>query len=210
MNNQEKIDTIKNWLGSGTIILFGRPFAGKDYQSNQLARLFEGNSASSGDILRNSVLPKHVEEAMAVGELVPTNDFVNIVLPYLSQPALANKPLILSSFGRWHGEEEGVIRAVENSKHPLKAVIYLKMSDDDIFNRWNTKEHTERHNRVDDSLDILKKRLIVFSEKTLPVLDDYKNLGLLITVDCRPIKDEVTNNVIDTLYEKANRVLTLQ
>ena len=210
MNNQEKIDTIKNWLGSGTIILFGRPFAGKDYQSNQLARLFEGNSASSGDILRNSVLPKHVEEAMAVGELVPTNDFVNIVLPYLSQPALANKPLILSSFGRWHGEEEGVIRAVENSKHPLKAVIYLKMSDDDIFNRWNTKEHTERHNRVDDSLDILKKRLIVFSEKTLPVLDYYKNLGLLITVDGRPIKDEVTNNVIDTLYEKANRVLTLQ
>lgn len=210
MNNQDKINTIKAWLGSGTIILFGRPFAGKDYQSNQLAKLFDGNAASSGDILRNSVLPKHAEEAMATGELVPTIDFVNIVLPYLSQQSLANQPLILSSFGRWHGEEEGVIQAVKDSRHPLKTVIYLEMSDNDIFNRWDAEEHSDRHNRVDDSLNILKKRLAVFSEKTSPVLDYYKKLDLLITVDGRPTKDEVTNNIIDSLYKKASRVLTSQ
>lgn len=210
MNNQDKINTIKAWLGSGTIILFGRPFAGKDYQSNQLAELFDGNSASSGDILRNSVLPQQAEEAMARGELVPTNDFVSIVLPYLSQPILANEPLILSSFGRWHGEEEGVIKAVKDSGHPLKAVIYLEMSDDDIFNRWNAKEHSDRHNRADDSLDILKKRLAVFSEKTSPVLDYYKELDLLITIDGRPTKNEVTNSIIDALCEKINCVLASQ
>jgi adenylate kinase len=210
MNNQDKITSIKTWLGSGTIILFGRPFAGKDFQSKQLARLFGGNAASSGDILRNSVLPKHAEEAMAIGELIPTIDFVNVVLPYLSQPALANKPLILSSFGRWHGEEDGVIKAIKDARHPLKAVIYLEMSDDDIFNRWNTKEHSDRHNRADDSLDILKKRLAVFSEKTAPVLDYYRDLGLLMVVNGRLEKDEVTDNIISILHKRASLVLTSQ
>lgn len=205
MNNTEKINTIKKWLGSGSIIIFGRPFAGKDFQSNKLAEYFEGNAESSGDILRNSTLPERAEQAMANGQLVPTEDFVNIVLPYLSRPELANKPLFLSSFGRWHGEEEGVIVACNNSNHPLKTVIYLEMTDDDIYKRWQAEDHSDRHNRQDDSIEVLQKRLVEFSEKTVPVLDYYIDLGLLTDIDGRPSREEVTNLIIDALYERAVR-----
>jgi adenylate kinase len=207
MNNSEKINTIKKWLESGSIIIFGRPFAGKDYQSNKLAEFFDGNAASSGNILRNSVLPESTEQAMIAGQLVPTEDFVNIVLPYLSQPTLANKPLFLSSFGRWHGEEEGVIVACNTAGHPIRAVLYLEMSDDDIYKRWQSEDHSERHNRQDDSIEVLQKRLVEFADKTAPVLDYYTDLGLLIGIDGRPARDEVTNLIIDALYERARREL---
>lgn len=209
MNNTEKIEVIKNWLGAGSIIIFGRPFAGKDFQGHKLAEFFNGNAVSSGEILRNSPLPERAEKAMNDGQLVPTEDFVNIVLPYLSQEQLTNKPLILSSFGRWHGEEEGVMKAVEESGHPLKTVLYLEMTDDDIYNRWQAEDHNDRHNRQDDDIETLQKRLIEFSEKTVPVLDYYIDRNLLIGVDGRPPREEVTNIIIDALYERASRELSI-
>lgn len=205
MNDSTKIETIKKWLGNGSIIIFGRPFAGKDFQSKKLAELFDGNSMSSGDILRSTELPPKAQEAMNTGDLVPTEDFINIVLPPLKQPQLADKPLILSSFGRWHGEEESVLKVTKESGHPLKAVVYLEMTDDDIYKRWQAEDHTDRHNRHDDTIEILQNRFKEFSEKTVPVLDFYIDMGLLIGIDGRPSREEVTENIVNALYERAER-----
>lgn len=94
---------LKAWLGSGSINIFGRPFAGKDTQGKKLAALFDATLLGGGDILRGSTMPERIKALMRTGELIPTDDYISIVLPYLSQPALAGKPLILSSVGRWHG-----------------------------------------------------------------------------------------------------------
>lgn len=197
------INRIQQWLGTGSINIFGRPFAGKDTQSQQLANLFGGNVIGGGEILRSNDMPNHVKECLRTGQLIPSDDYVNIVLPYLNQSYLNNKPLFLSSVGRWHGEEDGVIEAIKASGHPLKAVIFLDISDYNVYDRWKALElQNDRSNRHDDSREIITTRLNEFREKTLPVIEYYRDLGILIEVDGKSTRDEVTNSILDQLYDK--------
>ncbi len=204
MNDTDKIDLIKKWLGAGSINIFGRPFSGKDSQGRRLAEVFGGNLVGGGEILRGSEIPEHVKQHMRDGKLIPSDDYVNIVLPFLSQPNLANKPLILSSVGRWHGEEDGVIQAVKTAGHPLKAVVYLDISNDESHKRWLAREvNNDRQNRHDDTEEILNIRFTEFSDKTLPVLNCYQDLGMLTTINGTQTRDEVTDDMLDKLYNIA-------
>jgi adenylate kinase len=200
--DKTKINAIKQWLGSGSINIFGTPYAGKDTQGERLAELFNAPLLGGGEILRNSVIPPDVKETMERGGLIPTNDYIRIVLPYLSQPALNNKPLILSSVGRWHGEEEAVLGATNEAGHPIKAVIFLDLDEDDVRKRWEAaQQQQDRAGRIDDAAERIDTRLSEFKNKTLPVIDHYKQSELLITLDGRLNKDEVTKQIIDSLYE---------
>ncbi len=201
MNDTEKIEIIKLWLGNGAINIFGRPFAGKDYQGRQLINYFGGKMISSGEILRGS----KAEVTTRDGKLTPTKDFFDIVLPYLSRPELSGEPLFLSSFGRWHGEEYRVLEATEKSGHPLKAVIYLDISINESHTRWLAREiNNDRSIRHDDTEEVLNIRFNEFKEKTLPVIDFYRDLGMLIVIDGRGPRDDITRDIVNALYDLAN------
>ena len=198
------IQTVKEWLGAGSINFFGMPLAGKDIQANRIQSLVGGAVLGGGAILRNSVIPKHVQNIMNNGELIPTDEYVRIVLPYLSSDAFAGSPLLLSAVGRWHGEEQSVIDALEQSGHPLKAVVHLRMPEEAARERLNTKEtRNERGSRADDTPEVIEKRIVEFTEKTLPVIDFYREHGLLIEVDATNTKDGVTAEIMQQLGKKA-------
>lgn len=204
MKDANKIATITAWLGSGSINIFGRPFAGKDTHGRELAAIFGASLLSGGDILRNSVIPEHVKKDLHNGILVPKEDYINIVLPFLLKAEFMGQPLILSSVGRWHGEEEGVMSVTAESGHPLKAVIYLDIDEDTVRERWATTRHlTDRGDRHDDTAEILEIRLKEYREKTLDVIDYYKELGILISIDSRLEKSAVLDVIIDELYKIA-------
>ena len=204
MELSQKLDTIKAWLGTGSINIFGRPFAGKDTHGRELVELFNGTLLGGGDIIRNSVVPQHVKDLTDAGMLAPTEDYIRIVLPYLSKEEFAGKPMILSSVGRWHGEEEGVMGAAAAANHPIKAVVYLTISEEDVKARWAGKNHIgERGERSDDTEAALETRLQEYREKTEPVIEFYRQAGLLIEVDSLPPKDEVLKTIIDKLYQLA-------
>jgi len=204
MYSPEKLNEIKRWLGSGSINIFGRPFAGKDAQGKRLMELLGGNLIGGGDILRKSSMTDQIKAYMRTGKLIPSNDYVNIVLPYLSQPQFMNEPIFLSSVGRWHGEEDGVIRATKESNHPIKAVIYLDISNNESHNRWLAREiNNDRSSRHDDTEEILNIRFGEFQDKTVPVLDFYDQLGLLIKIDGKRTRDEVTLDIIKALSQLA-------
>lgn len=205
MDSSEKINKIKSWIGSGSINIFGRPFSGKDNQGARLAQLLDGNLIGGGEILRNSIIPESIKECLRAGKLIPSDDYVNIVLPYLNQSSLVDKPLILSSVGRWHGEEDGVIKALNVSKHSLKTSIYLDISNDDSRMRWQKREiFSDRQGRDDDSEEVLDTRFNEFNNKTAPVIDYYRSLNKLIEINGRPDRDTVTNEIIDALYKLAS------
>ena len=204
MEDLNKIAVIREWLGTGSINIFGRPFAGKDTHGRELVALFDAALLGGGDILRNSVIPDHVKEIMRAGKLAPTEDYIAIVLPYLSRDEFKQKPLILSSVGRWHGEEEGVLQATEEANHPVKAVIYLDIDEDAVRARWQSKNHVgERGERHDDTEEILEIRLAEYREKTLPVIDFYRKTDLLIDIDSTKDKRTVLEDILNALYEKA-------
>lgn len=204
MNDAEKINQIKKWLAAGSINVFGKPFSGKDSQGKRLAELLGGIFITGGEILRGDNMPDRVKECMRTGELVPQEDYANIVLSHLKQPSLANKPLILSSFGRWHGEEEITMNTVQSSGHTMKAVIYLDISDEEVYERLEKLEQEQdRPNRRDDSKEAMKTRFNEFNQKTLPVIDYYHDLGLLIRINGQQSRDNVTQDIIDALFKIA-------
>ena len=199
------LEKIKQWLGTGAINIFGLPFAGKDTHGHQLAELFGASIMGGGEILRNSVIPPHVREIIDSGKLAPTEDYVRIVLPYLSRSEFANRPLILSSVGRWHGEEPGVIEAAKAAEHPIKAVLFLSVSEDVAHQRFlESREDEVRGVRTDDTEHTLRTRFDEFEQKTLPVIDFYREKGVLIEVDGNPPKDEVHETILLGLLKLAN------
>jgi adenylate kinase len=202
---ETELQHIRNWLGTGSINIFGMPFAGKDTQAQVLADLFGGTVLGGGEILRNSVIPDHVAEVMAAGGLIPTEDYIQIVLPYLSKSEFRDKPLILSSVGRWQGEENGVLGAAEEAGHPIKAVILLKVDEQTARKRHDSEDIVaDRGIRIDDSPEKLTNRFNEFRIKTLPVIDHYRELGLLIEIDGGQTPPQVTQEIIAHLSALAN------
>ncbi|HYG83355.1 MAG TPA: nucleoside monophosphate kinase [Verrucomicrobiae bacterium] len=200
------LNAIKQWLGSGAINIFGLPYAGKDTHGRSLAQLFDAPLLSGGEILRNSVVSPELKRQLDAGMLVPQDEYLNTVTPFLSKAEFAGKPLILSSVGRWIGEEEGVLAATEASGHPTKAVIYLHLGEAVMRQRW-TKSQAEgdRGDRADDAEHAIATRIQEFNEKTIPVIEAYRQKGLLIEVNSDAAKDEVLENILARLFLKASQ-----
>lgn len=201
--NEEQLARIKTWLGSGSINIFGFPYAGKDTHGHELAKLFDAPLLGGGEILRNSVIPEHIKKIIDAGILAPKEDYIRIVLPYLSKPEFKDRPLILSSVGRWNGEEEGVLGATESSGHATKAVIYLKIDEETVYRRWEKSQELGDRNRADDAAHVIATRIQEFTNKTLPVIEAYRGKHLLIEVNSDASKQDVLENILARLYLKA-------
>jgi adenylate kinase len=202
---EDSIKRIKEWLKTGSINIFGLPFSGKDTQGGRLARALDAVLLGGGDILRSGT-HESVKKVINTGKLAPTEEYLRIVLPYLSRPEFDNKPLILSSVGRGHGEEPGVIEATSKSNHNLKAVIFLKIDEQAVRERWQAQDASAGHNRgtrYDDGAKALEVRLDEFRNKTLPVIEFYREKGLLIEVDGNTPADDVFNEVVQKLLKLA-------
>lgn len=199
---EQNIKIIKEWLGTGSINIFGMPFSGKDTIGARLAETFGGKLLSSGSILRDAQeRDEKLREEMNSGALASTDKFRTIVLPYFANEDLKEFPLILSSVGRWEGEERPVMEAAANAGHPIKAAILLNISREEMEKRRNLAlESLDRGARGDDlNEEALELRIKEFNEKTLPVLEVYKNEGLLVEVDAKESRDEVFQNTIEAL-----------
>lgn len=201
---EQNIEIIKEWLGTGSINIFGMPFSGKDTIGARLAETFGGKLLSSGSILRDAQeRDEKLREEMNSGALASTDKFRTIVLPYFANEDLKEFPLILSSVGRWEGEERPVMEAAANAGHPIKAAILLNISREEIEKRRKLAlESLDRGARGDDlNEEALELRIKEFNEKTLPVLEVYKNEGLLVEVEAKESRDEVFQNTIEALLK---------
>jgi adenylate kinase len=196
---------LTRWLGAGSLNIFGRPFAGKDTQGRSLAELFHGSLISSGDILRHAADNTEVQAIRAAGGIIPSELFEAIVIPYLSRTEFADKPLILSEVGRAPGEEAVILRATTQAGHELKAVIVLQLEEDEVWRRFQAAQQKhDRGDRADDRREVLQTRLDAYREKVLPVIDFYREHGLLIEVDGMLAPDAVTDAILDSLTKRAN------
>ena len=204
---EEKIEAIKKWLGTGSINIFGLPMSGKDTVGIKLAEMLGARFLSSGIIIR-AMEQEQNQHYTDSGQLIPNDVFYKWVLPYFSRSDLADAPLVLSSVGRWSGEENYVMNAADDGGHPIKAVVVLNISEADVTERWNivreqgVRESGEITKREDDKRrEVFDTRIKEFNEKTVPVLKHYQELGLLVPVQADMTREEVLNLVVEKLYE---------
>ena len=204
----DKILKIKNWLGTGSINIFGLPMSGKDTQGLKLAKALGAKFLSSGLIIRAKEKELN-QDYSEHGALIPTNVFYEWVLPYFERRDLFDFPLILSSIGRWYGEETAVMTAAAGAGHDIKAVILLDVTEQDVEKRFEAaKTLNDRGDRKDDSdIETFRTRLTEFKTKTVPVLNHYDELGLLIKIDGAKSREEVFTELVEKLSEVASRSL---
>ena len=204
MEIEEKLAIIKEWLGTGSINIFGLPMSGKDTQGVKLAEALDAKFLSSGMIVR-AMETETKQKLSDKGNLIPTNIFYEWVLPYFERRDLLSYPLILSSIGRWSGEEDQVMSVAAGAGHEIKAAVILNISEADVENRFKeSKVLNDRGERADDKdLEIFHNRLQEFRTKTLPVLQHYQTLGLLVEVNGDQTREAVFNELVEKLYAKA-------
>ena len=202
INLNEKLEIIKSWLGTGSLNIFGLPMSGKDTVGMRLAEDLQAKFLSSGIIIRAYEAEQN-EDMTGSGKLIPTNTFYDIILPYFSREELRNDSLVLSSVGRWSGEEDKIMEAAKVGRHEIKAVVMLDLTEEEVKNRFEAaKILNDRGERADDSnIEVFETRLAEFREKTMPVLNHYDELKMLVKVPAIGSRDEVYTNVINRLVE---------
>lgn len=207
---EEQIEYIKTWLGTGSINIFGLPMSGKDTVGVRLAEAIGGKFLSSGAIVR-AMEQATAQDITGGGKLMPSNLFYEWVLPYFEKAELAEYPLVLSSIGRWEGEENQVISVAKTSGHPIKAVVMLQLSEPDAIERWEAaKLLNDRGLRADDAdPKVFQARINEYREKTVPVLQHYQELGILVPVKASAPRDQVFQNVVEALAGFASRTSKL-
>lgn len=203
---QELTQLIQTWLGTGSINIFGLPFAGKDTQGKILADMFGGVMISGGDVLRHANSNHRVQDIMAAGDIIPSELFEEVVLPFFAHDDLVGKPLILSEVGRMDGEQQVIMRVTEQSNHPTKAVVLLNLPDDEVWKRFEAAaQQHDRGDRADDNRAVLQTRLDNYHQKVMPVIDWYKQKGLLVEIDGTKPREQVTQSMLQALAERAQQ-----
>lgn len=203
---EEQLQTIKKWLGTGSINIFGLPMSGKDTVGVRLAEALGAKFLGTGMIVR--AMEESIQKNITGGgKLIPQNLFYDWVLPYFEKKELWDYPLVLSSMGRWNGEEDQVMSVARSSGHPIKAVVMLQLSEQDAIERWEAaKLLNDRGLRADDANpEVFQTRINEFREKTVPVLRHYQELGLLVPVKADAPRDQVFANVVEALAGFASR-----
>lgn len=203
---EEQLQYIKTWLGTGSINVFGLPMSGKDTVGLRLAETLGAKFLSSGMIVR-AMEKSTNQDFTGAGKLMPQNVFYEWVLPYFEKPELSSFGLILSSIGRWQGEENQVMSVAQSSGHPIRAAVMLQLSEQDAIERWEAaKLLNDRGLRADDiDPQVFQTRINEYREKTIPVLQHYQELGLLVPAKADAPRDQVFANVITALADFARR-----
>jgi adenylate kinase family enzyme len=197
---EQKTSDIKEWLGTGSINIFGRQFAGKDIHATTLAARIGSKVIGGGDILRNQVLPPHILTTLNQGGLIPSDEYEQIVLPYLSHESLRNRSLILSSLGRIASEQTAVINACIGAHHEIKVVPILHITEEEAFRRLAI---APSRGRIQDNARAMRLRMDQYLEYTGHVIKTYHTMGLAIDVDAMQPKDIVHTSLIEGIHDYA-------
>jgi len=171
------------------LIFIGPPGAGKGTQAERVLAYLKIAHLSTGDMLREAVQKQTPEglsakQYMDRGDLVPDEVVVAIVARRLSEPDCA-AGCLLDGFPRTVAQAESLDKMLAGSGQPLDGVIELRVDEEALVKRLASR------GRADDQPDVIRQRLVAYRKQTEPLLDFYRQQGLLHSVDGLGTPDEV-------------------
>ncbi|MGI8628220.1 MAG: adenylate kinase [Geodermatophilaceae bacterium] len=175
------------------LLLIGPPGAGKGTQGRRLAEHYNVEHIAAGDLLREEVeagseMGRRASAAMQRGELVPDELVFELVMPRMIAAGRANG-YVLDGFPRSVGQaQEGRLTAEDYDVAVTQAVLF-EASPDVLVPRLLDRARSE--DRPDDTPEVIRARLGVFNEEVEPLLEFYRERGLLAVVDATASRDEV-------------------
>jgi adenylate kinase len=178
-------------------VLIGPPGSGKGTQASRLSERYEAPTVSFGEVFsehkeRGTELGQSAAEHMDAGELVPDHVVVEMASQRLSDSDVADG-FLLDGFPRTVAQAEALDELMAKAGHSLDAAVYLQVPSDVVVGRLAKRSETE--DRDDDDEETVRNRLRVFEESTSPLLDYYRDQGLLVEVDGNGSEDEVFERI---------------
>lgn len=179
----------------------GPPGVGKGTQADRIKVHFDILHLSTGDILREETsqetkLGIEAKKFMDRGELVPDHLLLEMMEHRLQQED-CNNGYLLDGFPRTIPQADGLDLIIKKIGAKLDAVVSLTADQEELVNRLVLRG--KESGRSDDTPDVIRQRQIVYWNQTAPLLDYYRNKGLLLEVDGMGEIDEITKRIIRAL-----------
>jgi adenylate kinase len=193
------------------VAFLGPPGAGKGTQARELAQAWRVPQIATGDILREAVaagtpLGHEAKRYMDQGALVPDDVIVAVVKERLARPD-ARRGFVLDGFPRTIGQAEALTQILKELGQELDAVVYFDVPEAELLRRLTGRRVCRQcgstfhmvsappakpgvcdrcggplYQREDDSEATVANRLRVYERQTAPLLDYYRDRGLLRSV----------------------------
>jgi adenylate kinase len=185
------------------LILLGPPGAGKGTQAQRLVHKHRIIQLSTGEMLRAAVAAQtpvglQAKDIMASGALVPDEIVIGIISDRLDQPDMKNG-FILDGFPRTVPQAEALDELLKKKHIKLDAVVELRVNESALLNRVETRVAEMRARgeevRIDDTPEVLSKRLASYRAQTEPLIHYYSERRKLLTVDGMMTIEHVTREI---------------
>mgnify|MGYP001431501368 FL=1 len=207
------------------IVLLGPPGAGKGTQAQIIAREFGLTHVSSGDLFRENLknqteLGKLAQGYMNRGELVPDDVTIAMVKERISRSDCANGAL-LDGFPRTPAQADALAGMLAELGGKVHCVPYISVPAEVLIERlggrWTCPQcgrvYHEKYNpprttgvcdddgatliqRDDDKAETVERRIRVYMEQTMPLIEYYRRQGLLVEVDGTKSIEEVSRDIL--------------
>ena len=210
------------------LIFLGAPGAGKGTQAREVSQHFSIPQISTGDILREAVrnqtpLGLAAKAKMEAGELVPDEVVCGIVVQRIDRPD-CQRGFILDGFPRTLAQAQFVDDMLQAKGKGNPLIIDIKVDHDlllkrltgrrtcalcgEIYNIYFNpprvegicdKDGGKLLQRADDSEETIRQRLVAYERQTRPLIDYYRNKGLLHEVDGNRRPEAIAAELIEFL-----------
>ncbi|PLX23130.1 MAG: adenylate kinase [Salinivirgaceae bacterium] len=191
------------------IALFGPPGAGKGTQSERLIEKYNLFYISTGDLLRKELkeetkLGLEAKSIIASGGLVPDEIIVQIIEKTITQNP-ESKGFLFDGFPRTYVQAyilEGLMIRLNTS---LNCLISLEVDEEDSVARLLERGKTS--GRSDDNEEVIRNRLKEYYDKTLPVLNFYKDRGIHFAINGANSIEKVNEDISEILQKELSKSL---
>lgn len=194
------------------LVFLGPPGSGKGTQADYLQERCGWIHLSSGDLFRENIangteLGLKVKDILAAGALVPDDMTIRMVMNRLHEPA-SGRGIIFDGFPRTRAQAEALDLNLGLEGKRINRAVYFRIEDQVIVDRlsarrvcpndgavYNLKSKPPARDelcdndgarlvqRDDDQPQVVRKRLQIYREQTTPVIDFYREDGLLLEID---------------------------
>ncbi len=183
------------------LLIVGPPGAGKGTQAALLSQLFDVPTISTGDIFRANIageteLGLQVKAIVDAGDYVPDSLTNQLVTDRLSE-ADADGGFLLDGYPRTVDQVRYLEELLSSHGHQLDAVIRLVADTEAVVERLRLR--AVQLGRTDDTEEVIRHRHDVYRRETEPLLNLFREKGLLLEVDGLGPVDEVSGRILDQL-----------